>query len=114
MDLRYSEIFENPAKGTYVYGKRTICEIHRDIYDLLVLELHETHTELLNKVISLLEEAFIAGMKMNAKLIEYKCGNDDWADPNMKLEDVRKIRARRVALMKMLREQEEFIRKHKN
>lgn len=59
--------------------RRTICEIHREIYEALgkaPVALKETIRELVI-------EAFIMGKKMDAKLREYKGDWDDGLyDPN--------------------------------
>ena len=50
---------------------RTICEVHREIFDLCGLLDEHTGTLLRRKVL----EAFIMGKKMDRKLREYK---SDW------------------------------------
>lgn len=50
---------------------RTICEVHREIYDALEQAPEPIRTELREKVI----EAFIMGKKIDNKLREYKA---DW------------------------------------
>jgi len=53
----------------YVSSKRTICEVHREIYDiLLTVEENDKSRE----AIKLIEEAFVMAKKMNNKLFEYK------------------------------------------
>lgn len=56
-----------------VGNKRTICEVHRELYDL-------AHSYLggaaLQEFTALLEEAYTMGKKMQAKLRQYK-GNYD-------------------------------------
>lgn len=93
-----SELFESP-KGTSVYGKRTICEAHRDIFDRLVAGLAERDPALLAEVVPLLEEAFLMGVHMNAKLIEHKDGNDEWSGPNVDAEESGKRRQRRAEIL---------------
>jgi hypothetical protein len=51
---------------------RTICEVHREIYDILH-PLREKPK--FAKAITLLEEAYLMAKKMNDKLFEYK---KDW------------------------------------
>jgi len=55
-----------------VSKKRTICEVHREIYDI-VQNLSDFNKR--EQVIDLLEEAFLMAKKMNDKLFEYK---KDW------------------------------------
>lgn len=54
---------------------RTICEVHREIYDLIYLHMPQgtARQEVENK----LEEAFLMAKKMNAKLRQYKHNYDD-------------------------------------
>lgn len=55
---------------------RTICEVHREIYDL-IYDLPETTIK--SQVEEKLEEAFLMAKKMNAKLRQYKHNyDDDW------------------------------------
>lgn len=50
---------------------RTICEVHREIYDAAETLPEPQKSEIQNKIL----EAFIMGKKMDAKLREYKA---DW------------------------------------
>lgn len=52
---------------------RTICEVHREIYDGLENVPEPYRTELREKVL----EAFVMGKKIDARLREYKA---DWDD----------------------------------
>lgn len=52
---------------------RTICEVHREIYDLCQEIGEPTKTAITNLVL----EAFVMGKKMDSKLREYKA---DWDD----------------------------------
>jgi hypothetical protein len=56
---------------------RTICEVHREIYDLVYDNMPDNKTrELLEEKI---EEAFNMAKRMNAKLRQYKFNyDDDW------------------------------------
>jgi hypothetical protein len=54
---------------------RTICEVHREIYDLV--NKHFPDNVVKNDVESKLEEAFLMAKKMNAKLRQYKHNYDD-------------------------------------
>lgn len=53
---------------------RTICEVHREIYDL-IYELPDSERK--NQIEEKLEEAFLMAKKMNAKLRQYKNNYDD-------------------------------------
>jgi hypothetical protein len=71
----------NSKKGLRVSNqKRTICEVNREIYDLCITELLEKDEDLCRRIVALVEEAFIMGMKMNNKLIEYKFDTDKLFD----------------------------------
>ena len=53
---------------------RTICEIHREMYDILFEDLT---TERREEVLGRLEEAYGMAKKMDAKLRQYKNNYDD-------------------------------------
>jgi len=58
--------------------RRTICEVHRQIYDLLLVDEIDKH-----RIIELLEESYGIAKKMNTKLVQYKKGYcDDWFEKN--------------------------------
>lgn len=63
------------VKDKNVSALRTICEVHRDIHDILMDE--SISPELANKLIDLLEEAYHMGKKMDSKLRQYKNNYDD-------------------------------------
>ena len=58
-------------KGRITSEFRTICEVHREIYDECYLELHEKNPEIMEKLTVLLNEAFDMGIRMDAALVEY-------------------------------------------
>jgi hypothetical protein len=87
---------KDSTKGTRVSKKLTICEIHRQLYDLLVVELQDK-PELLNKVKKLLDNACEIGIKMTKKLIEYKCSLPNW-EKNCNIEEVKRLRKLRLQL----------------
>ena len=93
-----SDVFDT-TKGEMVYEKMTICEVHRIIYDLLVINLYKENRELLKDIIKPLEEAFIIGVRMNHRLIKHKCGMDEWADKNDNIEELKKIRQQRINII---------------
>lgn len=53
---------------------RTICEVHREMYDILYEDLVSDRRE---EVLSRLEEAYSMAKKMDAKLRQYKNNYDD-------------------------------------
>lgn len=66
----FSKIF-NTHKGRMSQTNETICEVHQQIYDILVLELQD-RPELLKKLIPLIEVAFSQGISIVHRLIRYK------------------------------------------
>ena len=63
-------------KNKRVANFRTICEVHREIYD--ILDDDETiKFEVKEQVIELLEESYLMAKKMNGKLQQYKNNYDD-------------------------------------
>jgi len=70
----HSKIFDT-AKGMHIATVRTICEVHREIYDLLVLGMYED-------IVPKLEEAFMMGISLTRKLMEYKLEDFEWAENN--------------------------------
>jgi hypothetical protein len=59
---------------------RTICEVHRELYDMCGVMPEPARTTLRDLVL----EAFVMGKKMDAKLREYKADWDDGMyEPNV-------------------------------
>lgn len=106
-----SKIFDSP-KGQNTYSKRTICEVNREIYDLCVLGLHDKDNELLHKIVSLLEESYMMGVKMNVKLISHKDGNDEWSEDNVNKEQIAAVRQERIRLIELMKSQKKLIENH--
>jgi hypothetical protein len=73
-------------KGRHVWFEPTICEKHRQIYDYLVVH---GDVELLEKITPLLEGAYIDGVKMTKKLVDYKLSLPEWGKHENILEVVR-------------------------
>lgn len=90
----YSKLFDN-AKGRHIWPKRTICEVHRELYDLLCMAHHEKNWDMIENSVGLLEEAYTAGLKMTAKLVENKCAMPDW---EVNTPDAEKIRLRQLRI----------------
>jgi hypothetical protein len=102
-----SKIFES-EKGKAVGCRRTICEIHREIFDQLIL-LFNDRPKGLKRVVKLLDEAFVVGVKINKKLSEHKL--DELYGPNdRKNKDI--IREQRNRIVAMLNENKEFLEKY--
>lgn len=95
-----SKIFDS-CNGRAIYEKRTICELLKQIYDLVFLNLSKANPAVMEKLIPLFEEAYTAGIKMTKKLVEYKCSIPDWEN-NMADGEVERLRKLRVHLAKEL------------
>jgi len=92
-----SDIFKTP-KGKRVVGIRTICEIHREIYDAIVLDQ-------LDRAVDLLTEAFEVGTRMAKRMIEQKIYDTDQLAAKETDEDARRqYRRKRIELHEMLDE----------
>lgn len=63
-------------KDKRVSSIRTICEVHREIYDI-IMDDKNIDSKLANELIELLEEAYQMAKKMNHKLRQYKYNYDD-------------------------------------
>ncbi|MCJ7829459.1 MAG: hypothetical protein MUP81_06935 [Dehalococcoidia bacterium] len=97
----FSELMDNTSKGKHVYHKVTICEKHREIYDILITELATTRPDVIEKIVPYLEQAFIMGVKLNKKLVEVRLSEDFTAPANdmAKAEELRKERIRLVDML---------------
>ena len=56
------------GKGRFTHRVRTICEVHREIYDEIFLALYEKDCKLLERLTVLLNESFGMGVRMDRKL----------------------------------------------
>ena len=84
---KMSNAHYNPKFG------RTICEVHREIYDILFDDLKES--DRYEDVLSMLEEAYSMAKKMDAKLRQYKNNYDDnWWEKERKEVIQEKLRTR--------------------
>lgn len=82
-------------KNKRVANFRTICEVHREIYDILECDKN-LDLKVRNKVIDLLEEAYIMAKKMNGKLQQYKKNYDDgWWEREKEIIIKEKLRLRK-------------------
>jgi hypothetical protein len=101
---------DKTRKGRAACFKRTICEVHREIYDHLVIELATTRPDVIEKIVPLLEEAFLMGVKLNKKLVEYKLANQDkTGDVNDTKKSI-KLRRERIRLVKLLEQNNQTLK----
>jgi hypothetical protein len=114
--MGFSELFDS-QKGRTVHTNRTICELHRELYDLCVMGLHDKDPELMKQMIKVLEDAFIMGVKMNKKLCKYKLGTSSkWDKKEYRNEDVSRDeiierRKKRKKLVQILEHNDEILKK---
>lgn len=114
--MKFSKLFDS-QKGETVHTNRTICELHRELYDLCVMGLHDKDPELMKQMIKVLEDAFIMGVKMNKKLCKYKLGTSSkWNEKEYRNKDVSRDeviqrRKKRKNLVKMLEHNDEILKK---
>ena len=71
--------------------KRTICEVHREIYDIIIELIPEDSRR--TEVEIKLEEAFEMAKKMNAKLRQYAYNYDESAEIRQRKETLRNQRS---------------------
>jgi len=107
VDNVISPMFED-YKGIMLYPDRTICEVHKEIYDILVL-IGQDNPKLLELVLPLLEEAYEMGVKLCLKLTEYKC-DLSWEENS---DETRALRVLRLLLNHKKKELEQFAEKRK-
>lgn len=69
-------------KGRITNDFRTICEVHREIYDECWLSLHELDPPTMERLTVLLNEAFHMGMRMDAALVKYHLEQEGTDVPN--------------------------------
>ena len=99
----------NSEKGKKIGGRRNLCEVHREIYDAVTIALHDRREDL-EKISSLIEEAFGMGIKVSNKLLEYNIRSRHIWEKNTKdKEEVRKIRDERIRLVGLLKDENEPI-----
>ena len=94
-----SEIF-NQKKGKHAWPKETICELHRQIYDILFAYAGED-SQIYTAIIKKLEKAYIMGIKMTSQLVDYKLSLPDFekvTDP----AEVNRLRKLRIDLTESL------------
>lgn len=109
----FSPIFES-HKGKAINSRLSICEVHREIYDILVLNLQDK-PNLLIQIFPLLEVAFAQGISVVHKLIEYKLTTTPEIKERIppisdKARKLREDRKRLMALEKKLRGMKESLK----
>lgn len=114
--MKISKLFDS-QKGETVHTNRTICELHRELYDLCVTGLYDKDSKLMAQMVKVLEDAFIMGVKMNKKLCKYKLGTSSkWDEKEYRNKDVSKDeivarRKQRKKLVKMLKDNDDILSK---
>jgi hypothetical protein len=79
-------------KENFVCQKRTICEVHREMYDI-IFELSKRLDT--NALLELLEEAFNMAKKMSNKLYEYKYNLEQHSEENSNYDASMQVRNQR-------------------
>jgi hypothetical protein len=83
---RHGRIFNQKEN----WGRVNVCEINRRIYDELILSGNK---ELIDKLVPLLEQAYLLGISMQNRLVQYKL---QFVDPiEESVEDTGKALERR-------------------
>jgi len=108
----FSELFDNTTKGTHVWPIRTICEMHRELYDDMVLLLAEEHQQAFLKLLPKLEECYLTGIKLAKALIKNKIERPDCK--NTDIDKNYKERLNRVHLIKELERQDKILKDFEN
>ena len=97
-----SKIF-NLDKGKHVWQSETICELHRQIYDLLFIGLYSKDKALYDAIIVPLEKVYICGIKMTKKMLENKLSLPDW-EKHETPDEIKRLRELRIHLTEKLNE----------
>ena len=84
------------GKGRSTCKSRTICEVHRGIYDECFLAMHESDPDTLERITVLLNEAFGMGVRMDRKLTAGRDNPESELEPNTDIDRIRAIRQRRI------------------
>jgi hypothetical protein len=95
-----------PRKSTRTAIERSICEVHRELYDWLYLRFHSAEfmaahddQEVWDKSKLLLEESFAMGISLVQKLLDYNIQVPQYKrTPNKRRWRIRRLRAIRNAL----------------
>jgi hypothetical protein len=115
--MSFSKIFQDKIRYKEPHTNRTICELHRELYDLYVINLYKKNPVLMKKMILILENAYIHGVKMNRKLCKYKLGSSskwskkEYRNKEVSRKEVVKLRKERVKIELMIRKNEKILKK---
>lgn len=82
-------------KGTAISPKMTICEVHRQIWDKVVLALAD-NPNAIKDIKPLMNQAMVLGMRLVQILIEHKLDLPDWERNNP--EEASKLRLERIRI----------------
>ena len=78
-------------------SKRTICEVHRQLYDLIIVKVDDPDVRAQMKM--LIEEAFVMGIKLCQRLIDRKAKMLEWERCDNAAE-INALRQERIRLEK--------------
>ena len=111
--MKRSKVLDS-SKGLRVNSnRRTICEVVRQLYDICIIE-GKDNPEMLDKIVPLIEDIFVMGIKMNNKLIDYKMDTDLLFERNGDdTAEIEKRRKERARLVKVLENNEKILKKRK-
>jgi len=90
-----SEVFES-RKGRHIWPQRTICEVHRELYDRLRLGVDKRDWALIEHMLPQLEEAYLLGIKMTKAMVEKKLSLPEWQDNSS--AEAKRLRHLRITL----------------
>jgi len=85
------------TKGQRTHGVRTICEVHRQIYDFLVTRYGKEADD----ICDLLDEAFVMGIKMNNRLVEQKIIFESECPTTRNIPEIERLRKLRIELTEL-------------
>jgi len=105
----FSRLMDATSKGRHTYPLRTICEVHRELWDRLVIELAQIRPDVIRTIVPLIEEAYVMGVKLNKALVEQKLSQDFTADPN-DVPKCKALRKERIRLVEMLADNNETLK----
>jgi hypothetical protein len=109
--VKYNKLF-----GKNIHCNRTICELHREIYDICMTTLYEKDKDLTQDIVTSLEKICIEGIKLNTKLIKNKLkSSSKWSSKDYRKsrdshKEIDKRRKERIRLEEILRINEERIK----
>jgi hypothetical protein len=115
--MSFSEIFQSHKGSKEPHSNRTICELHRELYDLCVMNLYEKNIELMKNMIIILDKAFIAGVEINRDLCRCKLGSSskwdkkEYRNKEVNKKEVAKLRKEREKVERLLDKNNEILKK---